>query len=146
ALASGEEIGAPIVLSTTDPATTLLGLIDPVWLDPELVHGARNIKFRACTAFVQFAVDRLPAGIDQAALASVVVFPAASTPWSAPTTPRSTAPFRQIRTSSYRRPQCAGHRLHRPESSSSRRASSTFHARRARAPGRWRDRTTLPIV
>jgi phytoene dehydrogenase-like protein len=72
ALASGEEIAAPVVLSTADPATTLLGLVDPVWLDPELVRGVDNIKFRACTAFVQFAVERLPSGVDQAALAGIV--------------------------------------------------------------------------
>jgi phytoene dehydrogenase-like protein len=59
-LAGGEAIGAPLVLSTTDPASTLLGLVDPVWLDPELLRPVDNIKFRACTAIVQFAVDRLP--------------------------------------------------------------------------------------
>jgi phytoene dehydrogenase-like protein len=72
ALENGDEIAAPIVLSTTDPASTLLGLVDPVWLDPELMRGVRNIKFRAATAFVQFAVERLPTGIDESALAGVV--------------------------------------------------------------------------
>ena len=43
-LASGEEIAAPIVLSTADPARTLLELVDPVWLDPEFLHAVRNIK------------------------------------------------------------------------------------------------------
>jgi phytoene dehydrogenase-like protein len=74
ALANGEEISAPIVLSTVDPANTLLGLVDPVWLDPELLRAVQNIKFRACTAVIHFAVDRLPsdATVASAALASVV--------------------------------------------------------------------------
>jgi phytoene dehydrogenase-like protein len=60
ALAGGEEIAAPRVVSTADPARTLLHLVDPVWLDPELLHAARNIKLRGCTAVVLFALDALP--------------------------------------------------------------------------------------
>jgi phytoene dehydrogenase-like protein len=78
-LEGGEEIPAPVVLSTADPARTLLGLVDPVWLDPEFLHAVRQIKFRGCTAVVHYALDRLPAlrGTDDArdardALASVV--------------------------------------------------------------------------
>ncbi|HEV8448090.1 MAG TPA: NAD(P)/FAD-dependent oxidoreductase [Gemmatimonadaceae bacterium] len=59
-LDTGEEISAPIVVSTADPVLTLLGLVDPVWLDPEFLHAVRNIKLRGCTAFVRFALDRLP--------------------------------------------------------------------------------------
>ena len=59
-LTGGEELAAPVVLSTADPARTLLGLVDPVWLEPEFLHAVRNIKFRGCTAFVQYALDRLP--------------------------------------------------------------------------------------
>jgi len=76
ALENGDEISAPVVVSTADPARTLLGLVDPVWLDPEYLHAVRNIKFRGCTALVRFALDRLPdvPGLDdaQAALASTV--------------------------------------------------------------------------
>src|SRR5690606_2546747 len=36
ALETGEELRARYVLSALDPARTLLGLVDPVWLDPEL--------------------------------------------------------------------------------------------------------------
>ena len=60
ALTGGEEIAARVVLSTADPARTLLGLVDPVWLDPEFLHAVRNVKFRGCTAVVQYALDRLP--------------------------------------------------------------------------------------
>ena len=73
---NGDEISAPVVVSTADPARTLLGLVDPVWLDPEFIHAVRNIKFRGCTALVRFALDRLPdvPGLDDApaALASTV--------------------------------------------------------------------------
>ena len=60
ALTSGEEIRANIVLSTADPARTLLGMVDPAWLDPEFVLAVQNIKFRGCTVFVDYALDALP--------------------------------------------------------------------------------------
>lgn len=65
ALASGEAIGAPVVLSTLDPARTLR-LVDPVWLDPDFLHAVRNIKFRGIRATALFAMDGLPdtAGLD----------------------------------------------------------------------------------
>jgi phytoene dehydrogenase-like protein len=59
-LENGEEISAPRVLSTADPARTLLGMVDPVWFDPEFLHAVRNIKFRGCTAAVLYALDALP--------------------------------------------------------------------------------------
>ncbi|HEY7237067.1 MAG TPA: NAD(P)/FAD-dependent oxidoreductase [Gemmatimonadaceae bacterium] len=76
ALANGDEITAPVVVSTADPARTLLGLVEPIWLDPELLLAARQIKFRGSTAIVQYALDRLPeiAGLaePEQALSSVV--------------------------------------------------------------------------
>ncbi len=70
-LANGEEISAPVVVSTADPARTLLGMVEPVWLDPEFLHAVRNIKFRGCTALVRFALDRLPevSGVDDTSAA-----------------------------------------------------------------------------
>lgn len=59
-LESGEEILAPTVLSGADPARTLLGMVDPVWLDPEFLLAVRNIKFRGNTARVLYALDGLP--------------------------------------------------------------------------------------
>lgn len=59
-LTGGEEIKAPIVISTADPVRTLLGMVDPVWLDPEFLHAVRQVKLRGCTAFVMFALDALP--------------------------------------------------------------------------------------
>ncbi|MEX2127414.1 MAG: NAD(P)/FAD-dependent oxidoreductase [Xanthobacteraceae bacterium] len=58
-LESGEEIAAPVVLSSADPARTLLGMVDPVWLNPEFLRAVGNIKFRGCTAVVAYALDRL---------------------------------------------------------------------------------------
>lgn len=60
ALANGDELTAPIVVSTADPVRTMLGMVDPVWLDPEFLHALSNIKFRGCTSIVRFALDRLP--------------------------------------------------------------------------------------
>ena len=76
ALTTGEEISAPLVISTADPVRTLLGLVDPVWLDPEFLNAVRQIKMRGCTAFVMYALDGLPdiTGLPdpKAALASMV--------------------------------------------------------------------------
>jgi phytoene dehydrogenase-like protein len=55
---------------------TLLGMVDPVWLDPEFLHALGNIKFRGCAAIARFALDRLPDVRDlddsQSALTGVV--------------------------------------------------------------------------
>jgi phytoene dehydrogenase-like protein len=61
ALAGGEEATAGLVLSTLDPARTLLGLVDPVWLDPEFLLAVRNVRFRGSTAFISYALAGLPA-------------------------------------------------------------------------------------
>src|SRR5262249_49976780 len=63
-------------VSTADPARTLLGLVDPLWIDPDLLLATKQIKFRGSTAVVHYALDRLPEvpGLTQPeqALASVV--------------------------------------------------------------------------
>ncbi len=59
-LAGGEEVLAPIVISTADPKRTLLDLVEPQWLDPEIGLAVSNIKLRGCTAFVTYAVDAAP--------------------------------------------------------------------------------------
>lgn len=64
ALTDGTELAAPMVLSTADPAATLLGLVDPVWFDPEFLLAVRNIKFRGSASFLLFALDGLPARRD----------------------------------------------------------------------------------
>ena len=59
-LENGEEIPARTVLSTANPARTLLEWVDPVWLDPEFLREIGNIRHRGCTAFVAYALERLP--------------------------------------------------------------------------------------
>ena len=73
-LAGGEVIAARAVLSTADASRTLLDWIDPVWLDPELIHTVQNIRYRGCTAIVLYALDALPAipGVATEALAGLV--------------------------------------------------------------------------
>jgi phytoene dehydrogenase-like protein len=60
ALASGDTIDAATVISTLDPKTTLLELIDPEALGPRLSWRASNIRQRGATAKVNFALRGLP--------------------------------------------------------------------------------------
>jgi phytoene dehydrogenase-like protein len=60
ALQNGDELPARAVISTANPASTFLDLVDPVWLDPELMRALGNIRHRGCTAFVLYALDALP--------------------------------------------------------------------------------------
>jgi phytoene dehydrogenase-like protein len=59
-LANGDELSCDRIVSTTDPTRTLLSLVDPAWLDPELLHAATHIKYRGCTALLFYALDTLP--------------------------------------------------------------------------------------
>ena len=59
-LTSGEALPARAVLSSADPAHTLLRLVDPVRLDPDFLLAVRNIKFRGCTSYLLHAMDALP--------------------------------------------------------------------------------------
>jgi phytoene dehydrogenase-like protein len=72
-LVTGEAISAPLVVSTADPQRTLR-LVDPVWLDPDLMHAVQTIKYRGCTSVVHYAVSGLPSahGLASAEWASVV--------------------------------------------------------------------------
>jgi len=60
ALATGEEIAAECVVSGADPQRTLLGLIDPGWLDPELARAVRNVRARGVVARATLTLDRAP--------------------------------------------------------------------------------------
>lgn len=72
-LANGDEIAAPLVISTAGVKQTMLTLVDTIWLDPELMRDVSNIKFRGCTAFVHYALDGLPSSsLGHGDLASVV--------------------------------------------------------------------------
>jgi phytoene dehydrogenase-like protein len=59
-LAGGEEIAASLVVSGADPRRALLELVDPAWLDPELVRAVRNIRSRGVVARVTLTLERTP--------------------------------------------------------------------------------------
>lgn len=65
-LGDGEEIGAPVVVSGLDPKRTLLELIDPEALGPQLGWQAGNLRLGGVTAKINLALSALPrfAGID----------------------------------------------------------------------------------
>jgi phytoene dehydrogenase-like protein len=60
ALMNGDELTAPMVLSTEGPARTFLEMVDPVWLDPEFLLAVRNIRFRGSAAMVYYALESVP--------------------------------------------------------------------------------------
>jgi phytoene dehydrogenase-like protein len=60
-LAGGEEIAASLVVSNADPKRTLLGLVDPVRLDPGVLQRLRNYRSRGTVAKVNLALGGLPA-------------------------------------------------------------------------------------
>lgn len=61
ALASGEQIEAPLVVSNADPRRTLLGLVDPVQLPPDFARRIRHLRMRGTLAKINYAVSSLPA-------------------------------------------------------------------------------------
>lgn len=59
-LRDGKELPAGLVLSSLSPARTLLELLDPVWLDPELARALRHIRRRGVAVRVSLQLDRPP--------------------------------------------------------------------------------------
>ncbi|HEY0876149.1 MAG TPA: NAD(P)/FAD-dependent oxidoreductase [Vicinamibacterales bacterium] len=59
-LEGGEEIEAPLVISSADPRRTFLELIDPIELDPGFLMRARNYRSRGTVAKVHLALNTLP--------------------------------------------------------------------------------------
>lgn len=66
ALASGDEIRAPVVVSGVDPKRTLLALLDPATLGPRLSWRASNLRLPGVVAKVNLGLADLPrfAGLD----------------------------------------------------------------------------------
>ena len=60
-LASGEQISTRVVVSNADPKRTLLGMVDPVRLEPGFLLRVRNIRARGTLAKVNLALAGLPA-------------------------------------------------------------------------------------
>jgi phytoene dehydrogenase-like protein len=71
-LASGEHISARAVASNADPKRTLLGLVDPIHLAPELVRRLQNIRAHGTLAQITYTVSSLPrfGGVQQPAALS----------------------------------------------------------------------------
>ena len=59
-LSSGDEIDAPNVVSTLDPQTTLLELLEPEVLGPRLSWRSSNIRQQGVSARVEFVLSALP--------------------------------------------------------------------------------------
>ena len=59
-LESGETIAARAVVSNADPKRTLLGLLDPIHLAPEIVRRIQNIRANGTLAKINYAVSSLP--------------------------------------------------------------------------------------
>jgi phytoene dehydrogenase-like protein len=57
---TGETFTARAVVSNADPKRTLLGLVDPMYLGPELVRRVQNIRAHGTLAKVNYAVSALP--------------------------------------------------------------------------------------
>ena len=60
ALEDGTEIAADAVVAGTDPKRTLLGLVDPVELDPGFLAKVRNYRMPGTVAKLDFALASLP--------------------------------------------------------------------------------------
>jgi phytoene dehydrogenase-like protein len=59
-LAGGEEIRTRAVVSNADPKRTLLGLVDPIDLDPDFVSKIRNYRSTGTAAKVNLALSGAP--------------------------------------------------------------------------------------
>jgi phytoene dehydrogenase-like protein len=59
-LSTGEEVPARAVVSNADPKRTLLGLVDPVDLDPDFLQKVRNYRASGTIAKVHLALSGLP--------------------------------------------------------------------------------------
>jgi len=68
ALKDGRELDADIVVSSLEPRRTLVELVEPGWLDPELVRALRHVRRRGVAARIRLQLDRSP-GFSALALA-----------------------------------------------------------------------------
>jgi phytoene dehydrogenase-like protein len=59
-LSTGEEIPARAVVSNADPRRTLLGLVDPIDLDPDFIQKIRNYRAMGTIGKVHLALNGLP--------------------------------------------------------------------------------------
>ena len=59
-LASGDELHAKAIVSNADPRRTLLGLVDPVELEPGFLSRVRNYRAAGTVAKINLALSALP--------------------------------------------------------------------------------------
>jgi phytoene dehydrogenase-like protein len=59
-LSSGETIAARTIVCSLDPKRTLLGLVDPMHLEPDFIRRVQNIRARGTLAKVNYALSSLP--------------------------------------------------------------------------------------
>jgi phytoene dehydrogenase-like protein len=76
ALANGQEIAAPRIVSSVDVKRTFLKLVEPTYLDPHFLLQVRNIRARGTVAKINLALDRSPkfrsSDNDAAALGGII--------------------------------------------------------------------------
>lgn len=59
-LANGETLPAPVVVAGAHPARVLGELVEPGWIDPDLLRAARNIRSRGVAARARLELERAP--------------------------------------------------------------------------------------
>ena len=59
-LAGGGELRASLVVSAADPRRTLIDLVEPGWLDPDLARALRHVRSRGVAAKVALTLERAP--------------------------------------------------------------------------------------
>jgi phytoene dehydrogenase-like protein len=59
-LKNGEELAASLIISGADPRRSLLELVEPGWLDPELARALAHVRRRGVVARVSLKLDRSP--------------------------------------------------------------------------------------
>ena len=59
-LSNGDQIAATTVVSNADPQRTLLGLVDPVRIEPDVILRIRNYRARGTVAKVNLVMNGLP--------------------------------------------------------------------------------------
>ncbi|MBM4189060.1 MAG: NAD(P)/FAD-dependent oxidoreductase [Gemmatimonadetes bacterium] len=76
-LGDGSEIPCREVVSSLDPTSTMLELLDPVHLDPEFIHAVKQIRYRGVTTKLLLGMDGLPEvpGVAGPVAGAVVIAP-----------------------------------------------------------------------
>jgi phytoene dehydrogenase-like protein len=60
-LDNGEDMSASVIVSGASPARTLIDLLEPGWVDPDLVRALRHVRSRGVAAQIDFELEQAPA-------------------------------------------------------------------------------------